>query len=115
MEWTKESIRQWLQGVADSDGMAANVQQAVGKALVLIFERQTMTEQAANCTSQNNGRGFNGTDTDFGSSVAKKFIAYGRLSPRQTTSIAKMLRKYSGQLAEARAAQGQTMAAGAGL
>jgi hypothetical protein len=118
MTWDKGTIREWLAKVAESEALQsdAKVQQSTGRALVLIFNRQTLGEQASNITSQTNGRGFNGMDADFGSSVAKKFIKYGRLSPRQTWAVAKMLVKYAGQLAEekARAAPEQAQAQGAG-
>jgi hypothetical protein len=44
--------------------------------------------------------GFSGSDAEFLSSVAEKFIAYNRLSQRQTQCVAKSLARYSGQLME---------------
>lgn len=106
MEWTKETIREWLKGVSESTSACDNpkTQGSIGRALLLIYARQTATEQASLVTNQSNGRGFNGTDAAFGSSVAQKFSMYNRLSPKQCKTVARMLVKYSGQLAEARAA-----------
>jgi hypothetical protein len=111
LTWDKGTIREWLAKIVESEALQcdAKIQAALGRALVLIFNRQTSTEQASNTTSQNNGRGFNGMDADFGSSVAKKFMHYGRMTPRQTRAVAKMLLKYAGQLAEEKNQQGSTL------
>lgn len=69
-------------------------------ALVAIFNRQTADEQATNTTSNNNARGFNGLDAEFGSSLAKTIIKYGRLSPNQSVYASKLVTKYWKQLIE---------------
>jgi len=73
---------------------------AVERAMVVLFERQTADEQASNTTSHKNGRGFNGLDANFGSSLARQVMAGRRLSPKQLQYARKMAHKYAGQLLE---------------
>ena len=94
---TKESIQTLL----------ATNDKAVYRALIVLFERQTADEQEAESTNHNNGRGFNGRDAKFGTSLAKQVIAWEQghstfrnpLSAGQMTAARKMIRKYAGQLA----------------
>lgn len=57
--------------------------QIVGRALVVLFERQTTSEQAANSTDQDNSRGFASCDARGGSLTAKSFIKYRTLQTWQ--------------------------------
>lgn len=87
--WTKEQILALL----------AARREAVELALVALYAHQTDDEQASHDTRWKNGVGFNAMDADFGSSLAKSYKRYGRLTDRQVNAARKMLRKYAGQLA----------------
>ena len=87
--WNKENINELLQ---KSD-------QAVMKGLTVIYDRQTSDEQSAERTKYLNGRGFNGLDAEFGTSLAKQVITKNSLSPKQMLAARKMLGRYAGQLA----------------
>jgi hypothetical protein len=56
---------------------------AVGRALVHLMNRQTADEQASEQTRYFNNRGFTSGDAKRGTSMAKGFIKYGRLTPKQ--------------------------------
>lgn len=87
--WNKENIIELLQ---KSD-------QAVMKGLKVIYDRQTSDEQNAERTKYLNGRGFNGLDAEFGSSLAKQVISKNFLTQKQMDAARKMLKRYAGQLA----------------
>jgi len=52
---------------------------AIGRALVLIFKRQTEDERKANTTNTTNMRGFTGADARKGSITAKYYIKHKKL------------------------------------
>jgi hypothetical protein len=84
--------------------------EATGRALYSLFERQTESEQAANATTDHNGVGFNGRDAEFLSSIAKRLPNYGyTLTERQLPHVRRKLRKYSRQLLEIIQAKGGTV------
>jgi hypothetical protein len=88
MQYTKEFIKTQLE----------NDDTWLCRGIVAIFNKQTQDEQAAETTSQKNGVGFNGSDAEFLSSLAKQFQKKGTLSPRQIEFARKKMLKYSGQL-----------------
>ena len=67
---------------------------SVIQTLVLVYEGQTLDEKSAEMTHHDNGIGFNGTDANFGSSLAKQYLERGTLSPRQIECARKMVKKY---------------------
>ena len=73
---------------------------AVKRALVVIYERQTVDEQLSYMSKKLNGKGFSGVDAWFGSAMAKLVIQGKELSKKQLESSRKMVLKYSGQLAQ---------------
>lgn len=80
---------------------------AVGRALVVLNERQTRTEQAAEHTINRNGEGFTPADAHMGTSMAKFFARNGYLTERQLAYWMKpnvrgvpRICKYAGQLVE---------------
>lgn len=73
----------------------------VGRALITLLSRQTATEQAAGETIENNGRGFNGRDAEFLTSLAQWYRSRGYLSPKQLACARKKLVKYENQLLDA--------------
>lgn len=56
---------------------------AIGRALVVLNDRQTATEQATEHTINDNGRGFRPCHARMGTSMAKFFTRNGYLSPKQ--------------------------------
>lgn len=87
-KWTKETI---LDKLDNSDEM-------VKRSLLRLYAEQTADEQAMGATTEHNGFGFNGVDSEFLSSVAKFLTEKGYLSPKQVAWTRKKIRKYAGQL-----------------
>jgi hypothetical protein len=78
---------------------------AVARAIVVLNERQTATEQASENTINHNGVGFTPADARMGTSMANFFIRNGYLSPKQIAYWRKpnvkgvpRICKYAGQL-----------------
>lgn len=90
LKWTKESMQAML---------AAN-DKAVCKGLMVIYGNQTADEQAAAITAEDNGIGFNGTDAEFMTEMAKFYTQHGRLTDGQMVWVRKKLMKYWRQLCE---------------
>jgi len=94
----------------DKDEVLALIErsnEATGRALWCLYERQTDDEQASNTTRDNNGVGFNGRDAEFLSSIAKRLPNYGfKLTERQLPHVRRKLRKYTRQLLEVIEAKG---------
>ncbi len=86
--WTVEEIKTL---VLTNDKMVAH-------SVVVLYDRQTASEQAAQETHERNGVGFNGVDAAILSSFAEFYKARGYLSPKQTTIARKKLPKYARQL-----------------
>ena len=64
------------------------------RALLVIYSKQTMTEQVEGYTSEVNGVGFSGADSDIMSSFAKFLKKNEYLSPTQMTILHKIIPKY---------------------
>ena len=101
--------RDSLQKLFDNDTIAC---QAVGRALVVLFNRQTTDEKAANSTRLFNGRGFTSADARSGTITAKYFLKHKTLQQWQIDRWTKRersgysrLTKYWRQLDEAAAAK----------
>lgn len=81
---------------------------AVARALVVLNERQTADEQASENTRYDNGRGFRPCHARMGTSMAKFFLKFNRLSTKQVAYWRKPMKDgkmrieiYAGQLLEA--------------
>lgn len=73
--------------------------EAVARALMTIYERQTADEQVSEETRHRNGVGFTGRDANWLTDVAKKWQRYGRwASERQCNAVRKSIKKYWRQL-----------------
>lgn len=84
---TRESIQHLLDTHPKScDAMRIAV---IGKALVRIFNHQTMDEKSDNTTREDNGIGFTGSDAKGGSLTAKYYLKHGTLLEWQ---VAKWMR-----------------------
>lgn len=80
---------------------------AVARAVLVLNERQTQSEQASEHTINRNGVGFTPADARMGSSMAKFYARNGYLSPKQIAYWRKpnakgvpRICKYAGQLLE---------------
>jgi hypothetical protein len=78
--------------------LATNATWAV-KALVKIYERQTIDEQNSQSTKENNGIGFNGLDANILSSFAEQVNKGRNLSVKQMTIVYKKMPRYWKQVA----------------
>ncbi len=78
--------------------LATNPTWAV-KALVKIYERQTIDEQNSQMTKENNGIGFNGLDANILSSFAEQVNKGRNLSVKQMTIVYKKMPRYWKQVA----------------
>ena len=86
--WTIEEIKELI---LTNDKMVA-------RSVLVLYERQTASEQACHETSERNGEGFNGVDAGILSSFAEFYRERGYLSVKQTAIARKKLVKYSRQL-----------------
>lgn len=80
---------------------------AIGRALVVLNERQTYDEQNSEATKYHNNIGFTGADARMGTSMAKFFEQNGYLTQKQIAYWLKpnvrgvpRICKYAGQLCE---------------
>lgn len=74
--------------------------QAVERAIVVIYERQTQEEKAFSAVVNVNGIGFSQADVKFGTSLAKGCLRYGHLTMKQLFYARKMAIKYREQLVD---------------
>lgn len=63
--------------------LLASNDQAVGRALIRLADRQTADERVEENTKHRNGRGFKPCHARMGTSMAEAFAKYGRLTPKQ--------------------------------
>lgn len=70
--------------------------------LIALYKEQTADEKETHSTNQQNGRGYNGIDAEFGTSLAEKLLKGDELSAKQIVAARKMLMKYVNQLTRLR-------------
>lgn len=63
--------------------LLATNDKAIARALVVLNERQTADEQATEDTRHRNGRGFRPCHARMGTSMAKGYLRFGRLTEKQ--------------------------------
>jgi hypothetical protein len=68
------------------------------RAVVKLYERQTLAEQSAQTTNEENGIGFTGTDAEFLSSIAEKLVKGWNMTEKQMAWIFKKVPKYWRQI-----------------
>jgi hypothetical protein len=89
--WDKEAV----QALIDRND------QAVARALLVIYQNQTDDEQASFSTRHQNGVGFTGNDAEWLTDIAVKWKKWGRwASPKQCNAVRRAIRKYHRQLLE---------------
>jgi len=87
--WTKEEIVARLQSDASF----------LTRSLVVLYDRQTADEKAAEGTKHQNGVGFNGSDASYLSYVARYVISNRAvISGKHLEKVQKKLVKYAGQI-----------------
>jgi hypothetical protein len=85
--WTKEEVQTYMK----SDlGLA--------KCILRVYNNQTDQEASTGYTVENNGVGFNGSDSVFLTSIAKQIIEDKRLSNKQIFIARTMMYKYAKQI-----------------
>ncbi len=77
-----------------------NNENAVYKALIILYKRQTANEQAAEDTEERNNVGFSGVDANFLTSLSKQYLNKRKLSTEQIRCARKRLVHYTRQLME---------------
>lgn len=92
MSWTVEwSVHKMRSVLEESD-------EAVRRALIVLYKQQTRDERMADETIERNCAGFNKVDAEFGSELARIALHGGKLSDRQIQAARKMVMKYANQL-----------------
>lgn len=86
--WTEDEIKNLIQ----------TNDEVLYRALKELYACQTEDEQASGRTKEYNGKGFNGVDAEFLSSVARFLIRNGFLTEKQKICTRKKLVKYNKQL-----------------
>lgn len=89
---TKNQIKDFMKMKLSTDPVWAQ------RALLRIFENQTLDEQKSKHTKYHNGIGFTGADGEFLSSLAVQFQKKKYLSPKQMNHLYKKMPKYWNQL-----------------
>lgn len=92
MKVTKKQTQNYIKNKLASDKTWAQ------RAVLRVYERQTLAEQAANVTTDANGIGFSGCDAEFLSSIASRLVKGHTLSEKQWLYTHKKISKYSGQI-----------------
>jgi len=107
MKTQKLVTRESLQAMLESTD-TQYVNKVVGRALVVIFNNQTLDERSANTTNRENGTGFTGADARSGTLTAKSFLKNGTLQDwaverwtKRASNGFSRLTKYHAQLNEA--------------
>jgi len=90
MKWTKEYIKERME----------KDDRVLYRGLIAIYKRQTLEEQNIESTRVLNGRGFNKIDCKFLTSLAKDFLKYNNLTPKQKKYCRQKMLKYSQQLSK---------------
>lgn len=86
--WNKEEIK----------NLIATRDDAVIRGLICIYRFQTNSEQVTGYTSENNGVGFSGADSEILTSFVRFYNKNKYLSPKQLVIARKKMLKYSRQL-----------------
>src|SRR6266702_352384 len=82
-------------------GLLSRSDDAVQRALVVLFERQSSDEKATRETRHLNKRGFSGGDARIGTEFAKLVLAGRKLTPKQVGWARRLVLSYSRQLVDA--------------
>ncbi len=87
--WDKDAVRNLL----------SESPEALGRALMVVYNNQTADEQSAMVTKHTNGKGFTGMDAGFLTDVAVRWKRWGRwASDRQRAAVLRAMTKYHRQI-----------------
>lgn len=90
----RDEIRAWFDAC---DPSQTQIRDALKRAAKMIWQRQTLAEQDAEATTDENGIGYGAYDAKF----AGRIVHWnGMLTEKMALAARKMLRKYARQLAE---------------
>lgn len=90
-----KKIRKWFE---DCDTRHQPTRKSLLRAVQMVYDRQTSSEQMSSTTREVNGRGFNGSDAGYFSWVAQTFR---QTIPNKVAIKCKFrMKKYSRQIAE---------------
>lgn len=82
----------------DIIGLLNTNPKAVERAMVVLYNRQTLDEQRSEITTHRNGRGFNAAHAHLGSYYAKWVISGKHLTGTHLEKARKIALQYAGQL-----------------
>lgn len=68
------------------------------RALLLVYSRQTISEQNSKQTLEYNGEGFTTLDAEILTNIAVFYKNYNFLTPRQDQIVKRLIPKYAGQI-----------------
>lgn len=86
--WTKSRVQ----------ALVTTNDKAAVRALLVVYSRQTKSEQASYSTEENNGVGFTGADAEILTSFVWSYKKYGSLTVKQMALLQKKIKKYWRQL-----------------
>ena len=93
-------IKTWIKEKFNPDDF--DHRKGIERMVLAIWDRQTTAEQTTEQTIDRNSRGYNGVDADFAGRIVKAIYNpdYSSISKGMARAAAKMMAKYSRQLAE---------------
>jgi hypothetical protein len=98
----KKEIKAYIQKRLHEDKQAI-------RTLILIYNKQTATEQQAEATTLHNNIGFTGVDAKILTSFAKQYQTRGFLSPKQMVLLKKKIVKYWEQVIDEAVVKGNEL------
>jgi hypothetical protein len=100
---SKKELKTYIQARLHEDKQAI-------RTLLLIFSKQTASEQQTEQTTIHNNVGFTGVDAEILSSFAKQYQTRNFLSPKQMVILKKMIKKYWQQVIDESIVKGNELA-----
>lgn len=76
------------------------------EAIKAVYRGQTASEKSYQQTLEDNGVGFNGVDSSFGSSLAQQILSGKHLTDKQKFKAKRMMKKYARQISESLPVEG---------
>lgn len=100
MTYTRKYLLEGLKFQLSHDNQKAS------KALLILFDRQTVEEKDRRLTLNENKVGFTAYDADILTGVARSYISNGFLTTKQLELVKKKMKKYAGQILDYSISQG---------
>lgn len=86
-----ELVKYYKEMLSEFDGWAI-------RGLLAVYDKQTADEKQTETTRHSNGVGFRGSDAEFLSSLANRYITRGSLTEKQLATLKKVMPVYAKQL-----------------